>query len=254
MGHRILRAALAAMAPVLAMGCAAPSALTLASASFDGMSYATSGKSVTDMAVSQARQENCSTWRILVGDPICRAYTPEEKKKLDESYAKIDPQEIRARRMGEPDIDAMNAFAAKERSEREIRVATAANTPAGGSLGSGSLAASPPSNPRPAAARAVEAGRRYLVLASFSSRSHAERALARYADARPLLAAARVGGETLYRVVSGPIAPEAVGGAKARAATAYGVHDVWMVSGCPAGAANSGCVTPVATLPQLASR
>ncbi len=53
-------------------GCALPPALSIASLMVDGVSYAASGKSVQDHALSAATDEDCALWRVVKGLAICR--------------------------------------------------------------------------------------------------------------------------------------------------------------------------------------
>ncbi|MFN0043637.1 MAG: hypothetical protein ACKVSF_10560 [Alphaproteobacteria bacterium] len=52
--------------------CALPPALSIASLMVDGVSYAASGKSVQDHALSAATDEDCALWRAVKGVAICR--------------------------------------------------------------------------------------------------------------------------------------------------------------------------------------
>ena len=63
----------AVLAPLILLNaCALPAAFTIASLAADGISYATSGKSVTDHAISAVANEDCAMWRALQARPICR--------------------------------------------------------------------------------------------------------------------------------------------------------------------------------------
>jgi SPOR domain len=58
--------------PLLAAGCVLPPAVTVASLAADGVSYATTGKSVTDHGISAATGEDCALLRPVLNDkPIC---------------------------------------------------------------------------------------------------------------------------------------------------------------------------------------
>ena len=54
-------------------GCivAIPPALQLASMALDGVSYATTGKTVTDHAISTITAKDCAMSRLLDGDDVC---------------------------------------------------------------------------------------------------------------------------------------------------------------------------------------
>ena len=58
----------------LALGACAP--LTLATLALDGVSYATTGKSVSDHTLSAMAGRDCSLLRLMKGGPVCRAPAP----------------------------------------------------------------------------------------------------------------------------------------------------------------------------------
>src|SRR5262249_55051923 len=63
---------MAALAGALALGgCALPPALSIASFAADGVSYALTGKSVSDHGISLAMQEDCTLLNLLRSNPIC---------------------------------------------------------------------------------------------------------------------------------------------------------------------------------------
>jgi hypothetical protein len=65
-------AVVAVMVPALALGgCALPAAVVVASYSADIVSYAATGKTVTDHAYSAVARSDCSFIRILHNKPIC---------------------------------------------------------------------------------------------------------------------------------------------------------------------------------------
>lgn len=70
--------ALAATALSLS-GCivAVPPALQVASLALDGISYMTTGKSVTDHAISTVTAQDCAMTRALKGDDICTRTKPQ---------------------------------------------------------------------------------------------------------------------------------------------------------------------------------
>jgi hypothetical protein len=346
------------VAPLLLAGCAVPVAVSVASYAFDGFSYATEGKSVSDMAISQVAGQNCAMWRIVRGRAICRDYTPAEQRQIALARAEADNYDPRTNRMGEPvgypvakhsqaelvaQADAAQAraedklhaeLAAKDLSgadrttgfqpaaftavpqdelssaDKRVEAATDPMTPAerityermypqpaprppvatqyasaepwaplpfgksavaGAGAGKASVVSVTkvvlPVRPvaqakTPASATAVPAVDKgvYLVLASFVSRPNAEHALALYADARPRLVTAMVDGVPFHRVVSGPLAPEALAKARVHAARSYGIRNAWAMPAC-AGNETKGCVafspalqasgdTQLAALPQ----
>ena len=52
-------------------GCALPPAVTVVSFVADGISTASSGKTVTDQAISLLAQKDCRLWRLMQGKSIC---------------------------------------------------------------------------------------------------------------------------------------------------------------------------------------
>jgi len=52
-------------------GCVLPPAFTIASFVADGLSMASTGKTVTDQAISLLAQKDCRLWRLIQGKSIC---------------------------------------------------------------------------------------------------------------------------------------------------------------------------------------
>lgn len=65
------RVVIVLLVPFLLAGCALPPALTLASLAADGVSYAATGKSTTDHALSAIAQEDCALVRAVKEEAIC---------------------------------------------------------------------------------------------------------------------------------------------------------------------------------------
>jgi hypothetical protein len=63
----------------LAGGCALPPAATIASYALDGVSFFSTGKSVSDHAVSAVAEKDCALWRVVKGEKICRDYKDGER-------------------------------------------------------------------------------------------------------------------------------------------------------------------------------
>jgi hypothetical protein len=89
-----MRRILTLSAVFLLAGCAVPPAVTIASLAFDGLSYATTGKSTTDHALSAVASEDCALMRVLQEKAIC---APEETQvgmadpsATAETEAKVD--------------------------------------------------------------------------------------------------------------------------------------------------------------------
>jgi hypothetical protein len=63
---------LLALTPILLSGCAIPPAISIASYVLDGVSYAATGKSVSDHGISLVAGRDCATWRVLKGQNPCQ--------------------------------------------------------------------------------------------------------------------------------------------------------------------------------------
>jgi hypothetical protein len=62
---------------LLLTGCGLPPAIVAFSYAMDGVSYASSGKSVTDHALSAAIEQDCAMFRAIQGRDICREDVPD---------------------------------------------------------------------------------------------------------------------------------------------------------------------------------
>jgi hypothetical protein len=146
--------------PLLLSGCFVPFAISIASYGFDGMAYATNGKSLTDIALSQVVGQDCATFRVIKAEWICRDRSPEQERELViqrwriAQQAKLEakaPHRWKEPRDATPDPPIpvtviAEADAAKARAEERIQlaqarknggktpVAVAAATPLAGSL------------------------------------------------------------------------------------------------------------------------
>jgi cell division protein FtsN len=103
--HRI--PLLTATLALLLTGCVVPVAVSIASYSFSGLSLIATGKGTGDLALSQATEQNCATWRILKGDDICRDYTPEERHEMRLARAEANNYTPGWHPSNEPDYSAM---------------------------------------------------------------------------------------------------------------------------------------------------
>src|SRR5258708_18592467 len=59
-----------ALMPLLLCGCVPP-AVAVASYVVDGVSYAASGKSLSDHGISVVKDEDCASWHFFVGRAVC---------------------------------------------------------------------------------------------------------------------------------------------------------------------------------------
>ncbi len=60
----------------LALGGCLPLPITIATASFSGVSYLASGKSTTDHVLSATMEKDCALTRPVLGEPVCRDLGP----------------------------------------------------------------------------------------------------------------------------------------------------------------------------------
>lgn len=74
-------------------GCGLPPILSLASYALDGISYLTSGKSVTEHALSAVTSEDCALFRVVMGTPVCRMggeQTPDGEAVVAGNFEPVD--------------------------------------------------------------------------------------------------------------------------------------------------------------------
>ena len=95
---------------ILLGGCAEPVSMTvattIASYSFDGISYASQGKSVGDMAISQVADEDCALLRVFTDKPICHDYTLEQRRDMAVALVEANRYDRRATGVSDPDLYA----------------------------------------------------------------------------------------------------------------------------------------------------
>jgi hypothetical protein len=70
---------IALVAAFLLSGCGLPPAFTFASYALDGMALLSTGKSVSDHALSAAAKKDCAVWRVVKDEEVCREYEAGEK-------------------------------------------------------------------------------------------------------------------------------------------------------------------------------
>jgi len=329
---RTLRVPLIVGTLALGLTSCVPAAVSIASYGFSGLSMVATEKGMGDLALSQAMDKDCATWRIIKGDDICRDYTPKERH--DRALAQLEadnygPGYSHASELESPPVPvrtqaqllaelerreaAERAYASaspepqrnpSEGKETTLALASAhpapvaaPSPPAAGRVIVVALAAPKrqaqrqavlpvplPPKAKPAAPARLAAAKgpvltahapklvavmqpplaarslsgttpgdnSFIVLASYSTRAHAQAGLAHYAAVRPLLSVATVGGKELYRVVSGPFGPDDLAEARATLARSYDLRDSWAIPRC-GGAAAAGCAVAKPADPQLAA-
>ncbi|HEV2550731.1 MAG TPA: SPOR domain-containing protein [Stellaceae bacterium] len=96
-----------ALAALLPAGCALPPAVTLASLAADGVSYATTGKSVSDHGISAATGNDCALMRpVFTGKAMCQ---------IDSTRGKDVPVETGHAAVARPIAPALATAPAKDR-------------------------------------------------------------------------------------------------------------------------------------------
>jgi hypothetical protein len=209
-------------------GCVAiPAGITAASAAFDGMSYAATGKAPHDHALSAVTGEDCAVWRVVKEKPVCveprttgahavvygdgngsnaLAFAPPAMTPIGVSPTPVPEKAPEAEIATEslpPPAPAPQVAAIAPTAPLAIQPMAASVPPL--------RASNPPKATVPATARTVSVapapapnnGRKVLVvLGSFQD---ADRAAAASSSAKGTrVIAATVDGRKMYRVVAGP--------------------------------------------------
>lgn len=155
------------LAPILLSGCAIPPAISIASYVLDGISYAATGKSVSDHGISAVAGRDCATFRILKGQNPCRG----------------EPTEIR----DPAPVDAGQQATLPTGEPAPTVASTSAENPAAAAL--------PAATPR----------QRYLVLGSYDNRGSADEIATQFSDTKVTVFEVKVDGRLAHRVVAGPL-------------------------------------------------
>src|SRR5215469_11871330 len=149
------------LAPILLGGCAIPPALSIASYVLDGVSYAATGKSVSDHGLSAAAGRDCAVWRLIKGENPCKG-DPTER---------VDPAPVE--------------------EGQQATLSTGEPAPVVASATSSTMAAAP----------TQPASQRYLVLGSFDNRGSADEIAAQFPDTKVTVFEVQVDGRVAHRVV-----------------------------------------------------
>ncbi|MFO1188814.1 MAG: SPOR domain-containing protein [Alphaproteobacteria bacterium] len=75
-------------------GCAVPPAIQIAGLIADGVSFASTGRSMTDHAVSMVTEEDCKLFRAVDGKAVCRPATDGMPSLAEVSAVEIDGRRI----------------------------------------------------------------------------------------------------------------------------------------------------------------
>jgi len=258
-------------------GCGLPPAIALAGYAADGLSYAATGKSTTDHALSAAIDRDCSLLRAAYDEPVCRK---SDKNRRDEKAARdaamtayaassdevapgvvllsadADPDESEQVAWLPPgaDEDEVAEPAEKTAEAQELNEIVPAAAPAPAPAAPERLMPTPLIPPRPVVPVAenpmpAPPGEWMLVLGSYHDAVEAGGAVRRFLAFRPMVVSAKVDGRVWRRVISGPYDSVQIASARQRARKA-GAGDAWAAKLCP-GAAEPRCIAREAITPPL---
>lgn len=178
----------------LTSGCALPVPFQIASWAASGLSYATTGKSISDHAVSAVTERDCAMHRIALGEQICTA--PDDFDFAEEKPAK-PADRLR---------DSMIALA--ENLEGDLQPASGADDTAP-PLDTALLAMADALNAidrqtPPADSAGNGDGKHYLVIGQYRALHEAEKVRERHASLHTKVRMVLQDGALLYQVTAGP--------------------------------------------------
>ncbi len=218
-------------------GCVLPPVVSYASLAMDGISYATTGKSVSDHALSAVTDQDCAVWRAVSEqaiEAVCQDPVEDDSQVAaedtgndgwfftgqffgnDEAPA-VDPDPVITLVAAEPaisldkDVDSLTNSTDFDVIDFDLAKASVADAP---------LPAKPPNY------KAI-----YLVLGSFKSVAGAESLASRVPGITTAIAPALIGEDRYFRVVAGPFELDETGAAEQRLAAA-GINNVWAARLC----------------------
>ena len=210
-----------AVASVLATGlsgCATSGAMTLMSLSASGVSFAVSGKSLSDHALSAVLNRDCAVWRPVKGEPVCREAESEAQRLaiLEPVIMAQRPQDVSREQRYEGETS--DTHHATSRPGFSVGV----TPPPQASAVSGSTAKLP---------FGVTAGpRQFWVVGSFSQSSNATRLANELSVDGSAVLTVRLAAGLRHRVIIGP---QPQGNALIRDAIATrGVEGAWPLTLC----------------------
>lgn len=206
-------------------GCVMPPVVSYASLVLDGVSYATTGKSVSDHALSAATDQDCAMWRVVSEqeiDAVCQ----------DAVEATLDLAEDSDGDTGWGFLAGLFSGDGKAPSEGLIDDVTLSPTSGFGEIDPAKVPLTPLATPLATATMAAPNHKAiYLVLGSFKSVDQAESLASRVPGFNTAIAPALVGDDRYFRVVAGPFARDETGDAEHRL-WAAGINNVWAASLC----------------------
>ena len=234
-------------------GCIMPPVVSYASLAMDGISYATTGKSVSDHALSAATNQDCAVWRAVSEqqiEAVCQDPAPDSDDTAvavedagndggffaglfsgGDGAPTPDPDPIVTLVATDPVIDApatpsdemINSLS--EPSDFGLVDFEPAKAPVIPAAIATPVADAPTTLATPNY-KAI-----YLVLGSFKSVEGAESLASRVPGITTAIAPALVGDDRYFRVVAGPYELDETGAAEHRLAAA-GINNVWAARLC----------------------
>jgi SPOR domain len=218
---------------LLLSGCAVPPLLTALSFAADGVSWASTGKSVTDHGISAAMNQDCALWRVVDGRSACVLLDSEPLAESAPTATPVSEAAAEEVNLAAADPDQGARAAAEAVDERQaaeiVRVAMDVR----------------PLKPKVAVAHGFD--NRYLVIASATSQADAKRMAKHYRDLGAMVRLARVDGRTHHRVVIGPFGPAGLEAGRQQAEL-RGARGAWSFRPCTSGDVGNGCArTAMAT-------
>ncbi len=203
------------LAPLALAGCIMPVGVQVASLIADGVSLATTDKTLTDHGLSAVTEQDCAMWRVVNDEEVCRDYEQGLVMTADADQGGVKaPQGLpwRPVEAADPLIDAddmamsaagLQPIATPDRAAVVPAVAEKSIVPAPPAKTTQALElASVPARTTPA----VETrGGMFFVIASFSRLNGAERFARRHAALATHVLAGTAKGKAVYRVAIGPV-------------------------------------------------
>lgn len=184
---------------LLAGGCALPVPLQLATFAASGFSYATTGKGISDHAVSAVAEQDCAMHRIAFGEEMCNGEPSTGAVVVENAPTKTDPGRAEPT---ERLRDSMVALATSTDNSQ----GTAPDTP----QFTNALAAIADTLNKtggvkdPVAALDSQDAKNYLVIGHYKAFEDAEKIRTRHVTLRTKIRMVLHEGALLYRVTAGP--------------------------------------------------
>ncbi|MDA1090577.1 MAG: SPOR domain-containing protein [Proteobacteria bacterium] len=222
------------LAPLVLGGCFLPLGVQVASMIADGVSLATTDKTIADHGLSAITNQDCALWRIVNGEQVCSEVAP------DEGFVMVADADtdgtIESENLAPVIAPVIAPAIAPVIATANGLVDAGDNNPTGSpeiatetaGLAPMEAPAKPPLTPAAPAAPAsvITSGGTFFVVASFSRLDGAKRFARRHAALAMQVLAGAANGKTVYRVAAGPV--DRAGRLALRAKLADGgLHDAW---------------------------